>query len=110
MFSFNCSLSKLNSKLVCIPKSTPSCSLYVDGSSIVLKKYEPNCIFCGSSKKLVDFQDKMICEKCAEKIGKLNPNPYHKDHFEYDYELDAFKCPENQYLHFFAKYIENLLS
>ena len=41
-----------------------------------------------------------------EKIGKLNPNPYHKDHFQYDYKLDAFKCPENNYLHFFGKYIE----
>ena len=45
--------------------------IYVDGSSIVLKKYEPNCIFCGNSKKLVDYQGKLICEKCAEKIGKL---------------------------------------
>lgn len=45
--------------------------IYVDGSSIILKKYEPNCIFCGSSKKLLDYQDKVICEKCAEKISKL---------------------------------------
>lgn len=45
-------------------------------------------------------------KQSKEKIGKLNPNPYHKDHFEYDYELDAFKCPEGNYLHFFAKYIE----
>lgn len=29
--------------------------IYVDGSSIILKKYEPNCVFCGSSKKLVDY-------------------------------------------------------
>ena len=45
-------------------------------------------------------------KQTKEKIGKLNPNPYHKDHFEYDYELDAFKCPENQYMYFFAKYVE----
>ena len=45
--------------------------IYVDGSSIILKKYEPNCIFCGNSKNLADFQGKMICEKCAGKIGKL---------------------------------------
>ena len=44
--------------------------IYVDGSSIILKKYEPNCIFCGSSKKLIDYQWRLICEKCAEKIGK----------------------------------------
>ena len=45
-------------------------------------------------------------KQSKEKIGKLNENPYHKDHFEYDYKQDAFKCPENQYLHFYAKYTE----
>ena len=45
--------------------------IFVDGSSIVLKKYEPNCIFCGNSKKLIDFQGKMVCEKCSEKISNL---------------------------------------
>ena len=44
--------------------------IFVDGSSIVLKKYEPNCIFCGNSKNLMTYNDKLICEKCAEKIGK----------------------------------------
>ena len=45
-------------------------------------------------------------KQTKEKIGKLNPNPYHKDHFEYDIDLDAFKCPENNYLYFFAQYNE----
>jgi len=45
--------------------------IYVDGSSIILKKYEPNCIFCGNSKKLADYQGKPICEKCTENISKL---------------------------------------
>ena len=44
--------------------------IFVDGNSIVLKKYEPNCIFCGNSKKLITYNDKLIWEKCAEKIGK----------------------------------------
>ena len=48
--------------------------IYVDGSSIILKKYEPNCIFCGSSKKLIDFQDKLICEKCERKSAKQKQN------------------------------------
>lgn len=45
--------------------------IYVDGNSIILKKYEPNCIFCGSSKKLMDYEGKVICEKCAQKISDL---------------------------------------
>lgn len=45
--------------------------IYVDGSSIVLKKFEPNCIFCGNTKKLLTYHDKLICESCSNKIGNL---------------------------------------
>ena len=45
--------------------------IYVDGNSIILKKYEPNCVFCGSTKKLVSYSDKLVCSKCAEKINRL---------------------------------------
>ena len=45
--------------------------IFVDGSSIVLKKFETNCIFCGNTKKLLTYNDKLICEKCAHKIGEL---------------------------------------
>ncbi len=46
--------------------------IYVSGSSIVLKKFEPNCIFCGNTENLIEYNDKLICNKCAEKINKLN--------------------------------------
>ena len=46
--------------------------IYVEGSSIVLKKYEPNCIFCGNSKKLVEFEGKCICKKCANNIYTIS--------------------------------------
>ena len=45
-------------------------------------------------------------KQSKEKIGRLNKNPYHKDHFVYDYELDAFKCHENQYMYYFKTYTE----
>lgn len=45
--------------------------IYVDGSSIVLKKYEPNCIFCGNTENLINYNDKLICEDCSKKISKL---------------------------------------
>ena len=45
--------------------------IFVDGSSIVLKKFEPNCIFCGNTKNLLTYNDKLICENCSKKIGTL---------------------------------------
>lgn len=46
--------------------------IYVEGSSIVLKKFEPNCIFCGNTKDLIQYKDKLICPKCAKQISDLN--------------------------------------
>ena len=45
--------------------------IYVEGSSIVLKKFQPNCIFCGDTQDLISYHDKLICKKCANKISTL---------------------------------------
>lgn len=46
--------------------------IFVDGSNIVLKKFEPNCIFCGKSKELTEYKDKLICKKCLERLSNIN--------------------------------------
>lgn len=45
--------------------------IFVEGSSIVLKKFEPNCIFCGKTKNLISYKDKLICPKCIGHISQL---------------------------------------
>ena len=35
-------------------------------------------------------------KQSKEKIGKLNPNQFHKDHFYYISDLDLFMCPAGQ--------------
>ena len=47
-----------------------SLEIYVENNSIILKKYEPTCIFCGSSKELILFNDKNVCSKCLDKLKK----------------------------------------
>ena len=42
--------------------------IYVEGSSIILKKYRPSCIFCDSSKDVVVFKGKNICPKCLREM------------------------------------------
>lgn len=45
--------------------------IYVEGTSIVLKKFEPNCIFCGNSKKLSEYKGKLVCNKCLAKLSDM---------------------------------------
>ena len=45
--------------------------IHVEGNSIVLRKYEPDCTFCGSSKNVVEYKGKNVCEKCIKGISKL---------------------------------------
>ena len=42
--------------------------IYVEGSSIVLKKYRPSCIFCDSTKDVVVFKGKNVCPKCLREM------------------------------------------
>lgn len=43
--------------------------IFVDGDSIVLKKYAPSCTFCGSEKDNIEFSGKRICKACLLKIN-----------------------------------------
>ncbi len=43
--------------------------IFVDGDRIVLSKYLPLCIFCGSSDGLAEHHGKKICKHCREEIG-----------------------------------------
>ena len=45
-------------------------------------------------------------KQSKEKIGKLNPKPLHKDHFQYISELDLFMCPANKPMYFYKEYVE----
>jgi len=44
--------------------------IYVDGSTIILKKYEPACIFCGDAKDVVVYKGKNICPNCMKELRK----------------------------------------
>lgn len=42
--------------------------IFVEGSSVVLKKYRPTCIFCDSAKDITIFKGKNICPKCLQEL------------------------------------------
>ncbi|MBQ3181684.1 MAG: AbrB/MazE/SpoVT family DNA-binding domain-containing protein [Clostridia bacterium] len=45
-----------------------SLEIYVDDNRIILKKYEPTCVFCGSSKDVLTFKGKNICPTCLDEL------------------------------------------
>lgn len=44
--------------------------IYVDGESVLLKKYEPACIFCGNAKNVKMYKNKNICSECIDELKK----------------------------------------
>lgn len=44
--------------------------IFVEGSSVVLKKYRPTCIFCDSAKDIAIFKGKNICPKCLSELKR----------------------------------------
>ncbi len=45
-----------------------SLEIFTENDSIVLKKYNPSCIFCGNTKNIMQFGGKNICAECAKNI------------------------------------------
>lgn len=43
--------------------------IYVDGDAVVLRKYDPTCIFCGNSKNMKQYKGKNVCSDCAKQLA-----------------------------------------
>ncbi len=44
--------------------------IFLDGEQIVMKKYNPSCIFCGEARNVISYKGKNICKDCLEEIKK----------------------------------------
>lgn len=45
-----------------------SLEIYVENDTIILRKYEPACLFCGSSTDVQEFKGKNICSECIKEL------------------------------------------
>ena len=45
--------------------------IYVDNNMIILKKYEPACIFCGDARNVVNYKGRNICSSCLKALQAL---------------------------------------
>ncbi len=47
-------------------QSRDSLEIFVDEDRIILKKYQPSCIFCDNSDGITFFKGKLICSECLK--------------------------------------------
>ena len=44
--------------------------IFVEGDNIILKKYNPTCVFCGNSENIYLYSGKNICKNCLDDLKK----------------------------------------
>ncbi len=59
-------------KLLGIVDGKDSVEIFIDGDNIVLRKYQPSCIFCGEIENTVMLGNHLVCKKCVAKLSKLS--------------------------------------
>lgn len=42
--------------------------IYVYGERVILKKYQPACVFCGEARDISNYKGKNICSECMKDI------------------------------------------
>lgn len=49
-----------------------SVDIRVSGTSVIISKYDPGCIFCDSKEGLSVYKDNIVCEKCLIDLKNKN--------------------------------------
>ena len=44
--------------------------IFVDDDMIILKKYQPACVFCNSLTNIESFKGRLICRQCKNQLLK----------------------------------------
>ncbi len=47
-----------------------SIEIFVENNQVILKKYEPACIFCGNASNVENYKGRNICQDCLNDLKK----------------------------------------
>ncbi|MBQ8508797.1 MAG: AbrB/MazE/SpoVT family DNA-binding domain-containing protein [Clostridia bacterium] len=51
-------------------KNKDSIEIFVEEDKIILKKYEPACLFCGNADDVILYKGKLICKSCLAEMNR----------------------------------------
>ncbi len=46
--------------------------IFVNGDDIILRKYQPACIFCNEATDIINYEGRNICKDCLRKIQAID--------------------------------------
>lgn len=52
-------------------KTKDGLEIFTEGDMLILRKYTPFCVFCGSGEGIVNYKGKNICHRCMDDISVL---------------------------------------
>lgn len=44
--------------------------IMLEDDRIVLRKFQPTCVFCGAEEGLLEYRGKRICENCLKELNE----------------------------------------
>jgi len=45
-----------------------SMEIFIENDKIILRKYQPGCMFCGETQNTIEYKDKTICKECLDNM------------------------------------------
>ncbi|OGX68629.1 MAG: AbrB family transcriptional regulator [Paenibacillus sp. RIFOXYA1_FULL_44_5] len=45
--------------------------IFVSGDHILLERYKPKCVFCGSMEGIIEHMSKYICSGCLKEMAEM---------------------------------------
>lgn len=42
--------------------------IFVDEEYVILRKYEPTCVFCSNTKEVTEYKNKRLCSECIAEL------------------------------------------
>lgn len=55
-----------------LPEKAPI-EIFTQGEEVILRRYEPLCVFCGQGGDMVQFHGKRVCRTCRQGLSEPSP-------------------------------------
>lgn len=54
-----------------VENDVDSFEIFMDDDCVILKKYQPTCVFCGELGESIEMNGYTVCNKCIDKLNKM---------------------------------------